>query len=960
MQSGRLGAMLIAVRTMSSANPLRIIAATIVATIISTTCCAPFAYASGETITASDTATTEIKQATIVAGITINGAGNATVPVKLRVSQGTLAMSTTTGLTFTGGTTGSTLYFSGTRTDVNTALATLTYTRNSIGTDALEISLVDPGEVFFEGTGHLYEYVSATLDWNGAKTAAEGRSKYGATGYLATITSQAENDFVSQRLTNAGWMGASDSASEAAWKWVTGPENGTQFCQGNITCNSVSSRYVNWNTGEPNDSGSNEDCGQFLAGGTGKWNDLPCSGTTLPGYVVEYGATGNLPAVAAKTISLTTGDAMAPTTPGTPSATSPTTNKKPTLSWTASTDAGVGMNSTTPYAIEWSQSSTFANGVSSGTSTTNSFTPASDLADGTWYFRARALDAASNYSAYSANRTVVIDNTGPTQPTIASSSTTTHNNTPTLTWGASTDGGVGLGNPTYTVQWANNSGFSGASSATTDAISHTSSALSDGTWYFRIRAIDQLSNVSSWSNTVTFTVDVQVPTTPSMPTATSPTNDSTPTLTWTGASDGGSGLANPAYTVQWSLSNVFASGVSSDTTNTASFTAPTLADGIWYFRVKATDNASNDSAYSAVGSVVIDATPASFSDIAESAIADATTTIIWTTDELTSSQMAYGPTTSYGTITAQTNTSPRVTSHSVTLSGLVSCTLYHYQVMGTDSTANTSVGVDKSFITTGCAGASDVVYHSENQIDKTAGGSLALTQGQESVSLQIPVGFSANNADFQIKQLDSDTAFAAIGTPSTLTPAGPVYDFKAMRNTTTPITTFDQPIQVTMNYTEDILTKLLENSLTIYRWDDGTGWQQLQNCSIDTVGMQVTCETTHFSTFGLFGQAKAPIVPSSSPQSSTKVKTRKSSESTTTPQATEETVAPAQVATNAAAKDSDDNKDDTVTLSKEDNKDSTTNTSNTKLFWAGPAMIVVIGILWWIIARRRRKDEDGQ
>lgn len=961
MQGGRLRTAQAIARTVNNTQILRIIMVAIIAIVIGITSWAPLAYASGETITASDTATTEVKQATAISGIVINGTGNATVPVKLRVGQGSLAMSTTTGLTFTGGTTGATLYFSGTRSDVNTALATLTYIRNTAGSDALEISLVEPGEVFFEGSGHLYEYVSSTLDWNGAKTAAEGRTKYGATGYLTTITSQAENDFVAQRLTNAGWMGASDSASEGAWRWVTGPESGTQFCQGNINCVSVSGRYTNWNTGEPNDSGGNEDCGQFLAGGTGKWNDLPCSGTTLPGYVVEYGAPGNMPNVAAKTIALTTSDSIAPTTPGTPTTTSPTTNQKPTWSWTASTDSGVGLNGSTPYAVEWSQSSTFASGISTGTSTTNSFTQATNLADGLWYFRVRALDAAGNYSSYSVIRSVLIDATGPTQPGITASSTTTNNTTPVLTWAASTDSGVGLNNPAYTVQWANNSSFTSPQSATTNTNTYTSSALSNGTWYFRIRATDQLGTASSWSNTVTFVVDAQAPTMPGAPSAASPTNNTTPNLTWSASTDSGSGLANPAYTIQWSQSSTFASGISSSTTNTASFTTPTLADGTWYFRVKATDNATNDSIFSNLGTVVIDATPAVLSNVAEGTIADTNATITWTTNELSSSQISYGPTVSYGSMTAQINTSPRVTQHSVTLQNLVPCTLYHYRAMAVDATTNASSSADMSFITTGCAGAAVVVSHIEGQVDTTSGGNLALTQGVESVSLQVPVGFSSTAANFQIKQLDKQTAFTATGTPAGLVSAGSVYDFKAMRNTTTAISTFDQPIQVTMSYTQDILTKLVENTLTIYRWDTGAGWQKLTNCSVNMQAKQVTCQTSHFSTFGLFGQTIPPVTsPDLQQPSVTAQASQRRGVASYAQASTDDTLQPEVI---AAPNDADNDKNSktqnhSLTLSKEDGAQNASNLSkSTFIIWA-VATILVTGFLWWLLARRRRKDKD--
>ncbi len=239
----------------------------------------------------------------------------ATENVRLTVSSGTLSMTTTTGLTFTGGTTGAQLKFSGVLANVNAALATLHYTRTaaSLGTDTLEVSLVGANQVYDPTNGHLYEYVTSDglQTWTNARTLAHGRTVGGATGYLATITSSDENAFVSARLTGAGWMGASDAAVEGDWKWVEGPETGTSFWSGKAANATpagfaVGGQYGNWNTGEPNDSGGNEDCGQFLSGGSGRWNDLPCTVTTLAGYVVEYGAPGNLPSVASKTIALTT------------------------------------------------------------------------------------------------------------------------------------------------------------------------------------------------------------------------------------------------------------------------------------------------------------------------------------------------------------------------------------------------------------------------------------------------------------------------------------------------------------------------------------------------------------------------------------------------------------------------------------------------------------------------------
>jgi hypothetical protein len=65
-----------------------------------------------------------------------------------------------------------------------------------------------------------------------------------------------------------------------------------QFSSGSV---SVSGRYVNWNSGEPNNSGGTEHYAQIFASvSTGKWNDLA---TQVLGYVVEYGGVSGDPSV---------------------------------------------------------------------------------------------------------------------------------------------------------------------------------------------------------------------------------------------------------------------------------------------------------------------------------------------------------------------------------------------------------------------------------------------------------------------------------------------------------------------------------------------------------------------------------------------------------------------------------------------------------------------------------------
>ena len=256
----------------------------------------------------SDSFNGTVSVAMPITDLQITGSGTEPIPVKLLVTNGTLSMSTTTGLTFDGASSGSTIYFSGTQSNINNALATLTYTRGSTGSDTLEVSLVSRGEVFFTENGHLYKFISGSISANNARTAALAQTAYGSSGYLATITSQEENDFVAARLQGDGWMGASDAAQEGVWRWLDGPESGLQFWSGAWGGNTVDGMYANWATGEPNDylNGSpGEDCAQFYISSS-RWNDLPCSGNNLSGYVVEFGAPGDLPTVVAKNISITT------------------------------------------------------------------------------------------------------------------------------------------------------------------------------------------------------------------------------------------------------------------------------------------------------------------------------------------------------------------------------------------------------------------------------------------------------------------------------------------------------------------------------------------------------------------------------------------------------------------------------------------------------------------------------
>lgn len=145
--------------------------------------------------------------------------------------------------------------------------------------------------IFSPVTGNYYEAISGTYDWATANSNAIAKG-----GYLATLTSSAENNWVWANVVVGGnpafyWLGGyqdpAGSEPSGGWKWVTGE----------------TWSYANWNGGEPNDGTppGNEDYVQFW--NNGAWNDIngnsanttygtgSSAGTRYyQGYIVEYTA----------------------------------------------------------------------------------------------------------------------------------------------------------------------------------------------------------------------------------------------------------------------------------------------------------------------------------------------------------------------------------------------------------------------------------------------------------------------------------------------------------------------------------------------------------------------------------------------------------------------------------------------------------------------------------------------
>lgn len=142
--------------------------------------------------------------------------------------------------------------------------------------------------------GHYYELVgfddNFRLDWNEAKAYAEDLTFKGANGYLATLTSVAEDDFVWNLGAQDYFLGAYDVSSRNGsgqwvhneWHWVTGE----------------SFSFANWLPGEPNhwQDGSdatpgNEDYLMYWGAVRG-WNDTNVDSSYIENGVLKYTTKG--------------------------------------------------------------------------------------------------------------------------------------------------------------------------------------------------------------------------------------------------------------------------------------------------------------------------------------------------------------------------------------------------------------------------------------------------------------------------------------------------------------------------------------------------------------------------------------------------------------------------------------------------------------------------------------------
>ena len=129
-------------------------------------------------------------------------------------------------------------------------------------------------------SGNWYDVIDGSYSWTEANGLAPTFLHNGVSAHLATITSEAENQFVAANLdiewSGAYWIGGFQSRDgvepAGGWQWVTGEPW----------------EYTKWGLVEPNNEGE-EDHLQFSGGAWNfGWNDL---NESYPlGFIIEFGA----------------------------------------------------------------------------------------------------------------------------------------------------------------------------------------------------------------------------------------------------------------------------------------------------------------------------------------------------------------------------------------------------------------------------------------------------------------------------------------------------------------------------------------------------------------------------------------------------------------------------------------------------------------------------------------------
>ncbi len=314
-------------------------------------------------------------------------------------------------------------------------------------------------------------------------------------------------------------------------------------------------------------------------------------------------------------------------------------------------------------------------------------------------FTATATDHSGNVSPASAGvdigeyDAIGVDTTAPDVPVITTSPATVDADTYTINGMVTDDGGTRI------VRLYNGASLAGSVSVPGGQTAwNVLVALTQGVGNsFSAIAWDESGNTSASSAAVVITES------PSDTTAPAVTAITVSSITTSGAdlsvTTDSNATCRAALTDVAYSSMPYAMAGSGSTAHTYSFSG--LSAGATYdVFVRCSDGTNvSESAHETFTTVSNDTTGPTIQGIQASSITHNSATIQWVTDENATSRVEYGTTSSYGSFSAA-DASADHTSHTVALSSLSGSQTYHFRVISTDATGNTTTSGDNTFETT--------------------------------------------------------------------------------------------------------------------------------------------------------------------------------------------------------------------------------------------------------------------
>jgi hypothetical protein len=356
-----------------------------------------------------------------------------------------------------------------------------------------------------------------------------------------------------------------------------------------------------------------------------------------------------------------------------------------TITWT--TD----LNSSS--TVNYGATTGYGSSATGAASTTAHSVNLSGLTPGTTYdFDAVSTNSPGGTST-SANFTFTTVNVAPTISAVNSTGITASSATITWTTNEAASSQVNYGT---TMSYGSSSTLN---SGLVTSHSVTITGLASGTAYDFDVVSANSSSQSTTSGNSSFTTTA-VPPVISAVTATA-IGTTTATITWT-TDQNSSSVVNYGTTASYGSN---ASGGTSVTSHSVSLTG--LAPGTTYDYEVTSANAGNGSATSSGFTFATNPVPPTITNVLTSGTTSVSTTITWTTDQASTSQVFYGPTSGYGS--SSTLNSSLVTTHAVTITGLTAGATYHFDVASTNtSTTLTGTSTDSSFVTLGAPAISAI------------------------------------------------------------------------------------------------------------------------------------------------------------------------------------------------------------------------------------------------------------